>query len=352
VPVGERYPPPSGAAPLTARGHRVHVRPVALADVANYRSAFADSKDRIGRWNPVDRHRITTDLGQQGPTARTFMVLAHDPRGAHGLVGRVNVSNVVLGTFRSATMGYDAYDPYAGQGLFREGLGLVVGVALAAESSGGMGLHRVEANVQPGNTRSAGVLRALGFRHEGRTPRMLLLPASDGADGLRWRDHERYAVTAEEWPARPYAPHDRPRPVVLVTGGPGRLPLARALAAELVLPLLAEHLAGPTAWALLAGCPQGAVLEGGWTMANAAVVTEGLADGRADPASVVEVCCWSTSTPDRVDPGQVATRPSGLGLAPVLAVEVGASVSPTEVTRIALTARALAADAATVQDPP
>ena len=28
-----------------------------------------------------------------------------------------------------------------------------------------------------------------------------------GPDGSRWRDHERYAVTSDEWPAQPYAPH-------------------------------------------------------------------------------------------------------------------------------------------------
>ena len=63
-------------------------------------------------------------------------------------------------------MGYDAYDPYAGRGLFAEGLRLVVGLVLAAEP-GGMGLHRLEANVQPGNTVSAGLLRSLGFQREG-----------------------------------------------------------------------------------------------------------------------------------------------------------------------------------------
>jgi ribosomal-protein-alanine N-acetyltransferase len=75
----------------------------------------------------------------------------------------------------------------------------VVDIALRSGADGGMGLHRVEANVQPGNVRSAGVLRAIGFRHEGETPRMLYLAArGSDSDGLEtWRDHERYAVTRE-----------------------------------------------------------------------------------------------------------------------------------------------------------
>ncbi len=256
---------------LCAVGARVRVAPVAPEDVAPYRLAVQASRDRLREWNPVNPADLDWHLARQGPDHRTLMIHALDPSAwavggvapEHGIVGKVNVTNVVRGRAMCATLGYDAYDPYAGRGLFAQGLRLVVDVAFAAMPAG-MGLHRVEASVQPGNVRSALVLRSLGFRRRGAWPSYLMLPDATGVD--RWRDHVTYGVTADEWPAEPFSLAEAVvAPVAVVLGaGESALRAARRVARELAVPLLradAFDAAGPGVLAgVLADSSPGAVV--------------------------------------------------------------------------------------------
>lgn len=98
------------------------------------------------------------------------------------IVGVANLSEIVRGLFQSAYLGFYGHAAYSGRGLMREGLGLLLRHAFHE-----LKLHRIEANVQPDNSRSLALIRALGFQKEGFSPKYLKI-------GGRWRDHERWAI--------------------------------------------------------------------------------------------------------------------------------------------------------------
>ncbi len=170
-------------------GMHVYIRPPQPEDERAYSEAVLRSADHLTPWNPVEPDGLPDLLRRQGPLLRSFLIF---DGGDDGLVGRVNVANIARGRFRNASLGYDSYLPYAGTGRMTEGLRLIVDRCFAPTPEG-LGLHRLEINVQPENERSLALARRLGFRHEGFSPRMLYINDD-------WRDHERFALTAEEWP--------------------------------------------------------------------------------------------------------------------------------------------------------
>jgi [ribosomal protein S5]-alanine N-acetyltransferase len=110
------------------------------------------------------------------------------------LVGFVNINSILRAAFRSGYLGYAGFISHRRRGLMSAGVRAVVSLAF-----GELGLHRLEANIQPDNAHSLGLVQRLGFTREGYSPQYLLI------DG-QWRDHERWAVRAETWTARSDAP--------------------------------------------------------------------------------------------------------------------------------------------------
>lgn len=121
----------------------------------------------------------------EGRTVPFFVRRRSDDR----LAGVINVSEPVMGIFRSAYLGFYAFAGLERQGYMTEGLALVLDRAFDE-----LGFHRLEANIQPANTASTALVSRVGFRKEGFSPRYLFI---DGA----WRDHDRWAILSDEWSA-------------------------------------------------------------------------------------------------------------------------------------------------------
>jgi ribosomal-protein-alanine N-acetyltransferase len=115
---------------------------------------------------------------------------------AGGIVGVINLSQIFLKGFRNAYVGFYGMAGYARRGLMTEALRLATQYAFDE-----IGLHRLEANIQPGNAASIALAKRAGFRREGFSPHYLRI-------GGEWRDHERWALLAGD--GAPAGPHGTP----------------------------------------------------------------------------------------------------------------------------------------------
>jgi ribosomal-protein-alanine N-acetyltransferase len=178
------------AAGLTGPRFRVSLAPPTKADeAALLRANRASIEFHRGRaFAPITRAQYARYLA--ACRKPNFLGLLVKRREDSAVVGAVELSQIVMGAFRSAYLGYYVAAPFARQGLMREAIELTLGHAFTE-----LGLHRVEANIQPDNAASIGLVAKLGFAREGYSRRYLKI-------GGRWRDHERWAILVEDWRAR------------------------------------------------------------------------------------------------------------------------------------------------------
>ena len=167
----------------------VFIRPPARDDEAEF-LALMRASERL--------HRGLVSPPRQSPDFAKFLEHSDRPdsvwllvcREEDGrIVGAFHLSQIFYGNFRSAYMGYYAGVPYAGRGYMSGAMRLVLRHAFLR-----LKLHRIEANIQPGNGASIALVRRAGFTREGFSPRYLKI-------GGRWRDHERWAILRENWQA-------------------------------------------------------------------------------------------------------------------------------------------------------
>ena len=110
------------------------------------------------------------------------------------IIGRVASTNIVRGCFDSGFMAWHLDQHCQGSGL-----GAEAGQAAISVLFGDFRLHRLEANIMPGNARSIALAERLGFRLEGLSPRYLKING-------RWEDHLHFVRLADDKPADPDNP--------------------------------------------------------------------------------------------------------------------------------------------------
>jgi ribosomal-protein-alanine N-acetyltransferase len=175
---------------------QLELRELRRRDAAAWREVRGRNIAWLGPWEatvpPESEEQVPTFLQMVGrfrAEARAGRTLAWAVTLDGALVGQVTAGGITLGSLRSTTIGYWIDQRVAGRGL------TPLAVAMACDHCFRvLRLHRIEIVVRPENHASLRVVDKLGFRPEGRRPGYLHI---DGA----WRDHEVFALHAEEAPA-------------------------------------------------------------------------------------------------------------------------------------------------------
>jgi ribosomal-protein-alanine N-acetyltransferase len=187
--VAAAQPEPSGTRAEAPAAGRVYLRSPERADRAEFVSLMRVSRAFHRPWAtaPTDDEAFDAYLvDSRRPDFEAMLVCRREDR---AILGFFNLSHITRGSLQSAYLGYAVGSTFAGQGYMREGIEMVMREAFLT-----LRLHRIEANIQPGNQASIALARGAGFSREGFSPRYLKI-------GGRWRDHERWAVLAEDWRA-------------------------------------------------------------------------------------------------------------------------------------------------------
>jgi ribosomal-protein-alanine N-acetyltransferase len=176
--------------PVASRQGRVYLRPPHASDADEFISLMRSSRAFHRPWAtaPSDVERFNAYLSDNRRPDFEAMLLCRFEDDA--ILGFFNLSQIARGLLQSAYLGYAVGKPFAGQGYMSEGIELVLRHAFLI-----LRLHRIEANIQPGNQASIALAKRAGFRREGFSPRYLKI-------GGRWRDHERWALLSDEWRIR------------------------------------------------------------------------------------------------------------------------------------------------------
>jgi len=164
----------------------VTLEPVARSDAAHLIQANINSRFYHAPWvRPfTDADGFDAWFSDIGSGVNVGLVARDMQSGS--VVGVTNLSQIFRKGFQNAYLGFYGMAGYARQGLMTEAVRLTVNYAFAE-----LGLHRVEANIQPENTPSIALVRRVGFRKEGFSPRYLKI-------GGVWCDHERWALLADD----------------------------------------------------------------------------------------------------------------------------------------------------------
>jgi len=170
---------------LSLKGFRVRIQTPEEADKEAFLAAMQDSIGLHYPWvsAPKDQKSWQRYMNRLKRVNEAGFLVKSLQDGE--ICGVVNLNIITYEALCSAHVSYFGVAAQAEKGYMKEGLIQVIRHAFTD-----LGLHRLEANIQPDNHASIALAQSTGFQYEGFSPRLLKI-------NNVWCDHERWAILAD-----------------------------------------------------------------------------------------------------------------------------------------------------------
>lgn len=118
---------------------------------------------------------------------KLFLFKKENPK---AIIGTINFSNFIRGTFQACTLGYGLAEAEQGKGYMTEALKIAISYGFDE-----LNLHRIMASYIPHNQRSGNLLKRLGFVVEGYARDYLMING-------QWQDHILTSLINHNWTSK------------------------------------------------------------------------------------------------------------------------------------------------------
>lgn len=169
---------------LTLRGNKVELKLLTPENAEEVLEYYIRNKEHLRKFEPARDDSFYTLEVQKKDIIENYKQYLNGVSINFGIfkdnrfVGKIRLSNIVMGIFKNAFVGYSMDKDEQGKGYMKDALRTVIDY-----SFNDLGIHRIEATTLLDNFKSQAVLLACGFKEIGISEKYLYING-------KWRDHK------------------------------------------------------------------------------------------------------------------------------------------------------------------
>ncbi|WP_461207753.1 GNAT family N-acetyltransferase [Clostridium sp. DL1XJH146] len=166
------------------KGENVELKVLTPEDAEDMLRYYTRNRKFLEPYEPVREEDFYTYEYQKRTLVEGYKQFINNTSIAFGiyknrqLIGKIRISNIVLGSFKNAFIGYSIDEKEQGNGYMKEAVSLTLDY-----SFNDIELHRIEATTLIDNIKSQRVLKACGFEEVGISKKYLYING-------KWQDHK------------------------------------------------------------------------------------------------------------------------------------------------------------------